>query len=395
MKLAVAKQNEEVESWNNRGEYWMQQFKDSSAPHDHLKKFLHEPLILSGHGVKLRVDRGTLHIRNGFTHYPQKAEEYRFFPRDRRLPSRIVILDGDGGITFDAIEWLSVQGVPLAQINWRGESVSVGGGFGYAPDLDILRAQIDIQDSPFSLAFACHLIETKISHSLETIRDMFSPSPAAQVAIGKLEENLSEIRSRKPASTKALLGVEGASAFTYFRCWHSFPLQWKGLSRKPIPDDWQRIGSRMADMKRNQFATHPVNAMLNYAYGMLENQVRSIVVKLGFDPTIGCLHAHKKDRPTLVFDLMEPLRPIIDHEILNFVKGHVFSPSDFTINQTGVCKLQPQFARIIVKMVQVIPEIETVTNNNLKKLLALHPATAKRAGKNIASFKARLVGKRE
>jgi CRISP-associated protein Cas1 len=33
-----------------------------------------EPLILSGHGISLRIEGGALTIRNGFTHYPQKQE---------------------------------------------------------------------------------------------------------------------------------------------------------------------------------------------------------------------------------------------------------------------------------------------------------------------------------
>ena len=41
-----------------------------------------EPLILCGHGVSLRVDKGSLLIRDGFTHYPQPEETYRFFKGD-------------------------------------------------------------------------------------------------------------------------------------------------------------------------------------------------------------------------------------------------------------------------------------------------------------------------
>jgi hypothetical protein len=38
-----------------------------------------QPLVLCGHGVLLRVEGGAFTIRNGFTHYPQKQETYRFF----------------------------------------------------------------------------------------------------------------------------------------------------------------------------------------------------------------------------------------------------------------------------------------------------------------------------
>ena len=42
---------------------------------------------------------------------------------------------------------------------------------------------------------------------------------------------------------------------------------------------------------RNRHATHPVNAMLNYAYAVLESQLRIATVSEGLDPTIGYLHS--------------------------------------------------------------------------------------------------------
>ena len=62
-----------------------------------------DPLILAGHGVSLRIEAGTLLIRNGFTHYPQKQETYRYFKGDADLPPRIIMLDGSGSITFDVL----------------------------------------------------------------------------------------------------------------------------------------------------------------------------------------------------------------------------------------------------------------------------------------------------
>lgn len=380
--------------WAERGEYW-RQLNVEVKQRGRKPRFLHQPLILTGHGIKIRVDRGTLLIRNGFTHYPQELEEYRFFPRDRRLPSRIAIIDGDGGITLGALEWLSIQGVSLVQINWRGDLVNVGSGFGYGADPDILRSQIKAQDGPFSLSFARYLIENKIEHSITTIREIFEPSPAAELTVSKLQERLKLIRNRPPGSVAALLNAEAIAGAAYFRCWHSKPLQWKKIAKKLIPDDWHRIGARMTDDHSNQFARHPVNAMLNYAYAMLESQVRTITLGMGFDPTISYLHAYEINRVNLIFDLMEPLRPIIDRKILEFVQDHVFSPADFTLSNMGVCKLHPQFARIIVKLIQDLPEVKSITINNLNKLMALHPAIAKKAGRNITVFKSRLAGRRK
>lgn len=113
-------QKDTSDAWAERGEYWQKKLNPIPQYKAKKRRIIHRPLVLSGHGIRLNIECGTLLIKCGFTHYPQEREEYRFFPKDRQLPSRIVILDGDGSITFDALEWLSMQGVSLIQIDWEG-----------------------------------------------------------------------------------------------------------------------------------------------------------------------------------------------------------------------------------------------------------------------------------
>jgi CRISP-associated protein Cas1 len=89
----------------------------------------------------------------------------------------------------------------------------------------------------------------------------------------------------------------------------------------------------------------------HYAYAVLEGQVRTHIVAEGYDPTIGFLHTYNADRPALVFDLMEPLRPIADRAVLNFVQSHTFHPADFTIRADGVCRLNPEMAKQVVAII--------------------------------------------
>jgi CRISPR/Cas system-associated endonuclease Cas1 len=70
----------------------------------------------------------------------------------------------------------------------------------------------------------------------------------------------------------------------------------------------------------------------------------------GYNPTIGFLHTYNVDRPALVFDLMEPQRPIVDRKVLEFVQAHTFHPADFTIRSDGVCRLNPEMARYVAKL---------------------------------------------
>ena len=65
----------------------------------------------------------------------------------------------------------------------------------------------------------------------------------------------------------------------------------------------------------------------------------------GYDPTIGIMHEGRDGSSKFVFDLMEPECPKIDRAVLDFVRGTVFDPADFTICTDGVVRLNPQLAR--------------------------------------------------
>jgi len=69
-----------------------------------------------------------------------------------------------------------------------------------------------------------------------------------------------------------------------------------------------------------------------------------------------------------VFDMMEPERPKVDRAIVEFVKAHKFHAADFVIRSDGVCRLNPEMARVVVFMVgtdQALDMMATpMTNTN-------------------------------
>jgi len=110
----------------------------------------------------------------------------------------------------------------------------------------------------------------------------------------------------------------------------------------------------MSWQRESNNARHPVNAMLNYGYAMLISMVRTEVVSVGLDPSIGIAHRRAGNSIPLVYDLMEPLRPIVDRKILEFALSHTFTPGDFTINSQGGCRLNPQMARVIAGQITAL-----------------------------------------
>jgi CRISP-associated protein Cas1 len=192
-----------------------------------------------------------------------------------------------------------------------------------------------------------------VANSITTLRSALPNSPIAKSAVEKLKAELVNLKHRIPPSVGHLMGIEGRVGYAYFNAWRSHPLNWSNSGRRPIPDDWYRIGPRSSKAGKisnpNRFATHPFNAMLNYAYGVLETHMRRQIVASGLDPAIGYLHGNYRGKQGLVFDLMEPLRPFVDRKVLEFVQRQSFAPGDFILLDDGICRLNPQLARNVVR----------------------------------------------
>ena len=169
--------------------------------------------------------------------------------------------------------------------------------------------------------------------------------PARDTALARHTLALAEIKA-PPATYDEIRLIEARAASAYFSAWQDYPLRWKGIGRKPIRPDWHRCGTRQGLIgDRNRYATHPVNALLNYGYALLESEMRIALVAAGLDPEVGFLHVNRPGRLSLVYDAMEPLRPVVDRMVLDFIPHTTFAPGDFKLNEKGVRKLNPQMAR--------------------------------------------------
>jgi CRISP-associated protein Cas1 len=164
---------------------------------------------------------------------------------------------------------------------------------------------------------------------------------------------LTRLYENPPENILELRALEANCAASYFRSWVGMPIKWRGTSRRPIPDNWHSIGVRSSPfhLAGNRNAARPVNATLNYAYAVLESEIRIKAISDGYDPTIGIMHEGRDGSSKFIFDLMEPERPKVERTVLEFVNGHVFDPADFVIRSDGVCRLNPEMARMVVAKV--------------------------------------------
>jgi CRISP-associated protein Cas1 len=337
-------------AWAARSHFWLTE-SDEKKPRRRRERET-KPLALTGHGLSIRVDKGCLLIRDGNTHFPSERREWRFFNGALDIPPALVVVDGSGEITIDAIDWLAAQRVPLIRLRWDGRFASVVTAGGQAASADKVYWQERTRNDPTArLRFARDLIHDKALSTLATMEDHVPRSAVLENAHSNVTARTRMLERRSPRSIEELLGIEGSIANEYFRAWSAVELKWKALKRCPIPDEWQAYKSRSAlreESRGNHGATHPVNAMLNYAYGVLMAQTQVRLIAEGYDPTIGILHGRESDRGTyaaFALDRMEPMRPVVDRAVLQLVASTTFAAADFTIQPDGVCRLNPELAR--------------------------------------------------
>ncbi|QKR98699.1 CRISPR-associated endonuclease Cas1 [Sphingomonas sp. CL5.1] len=345
-----------ADDWAVRSEFWLSR-ATKSAPRRKLRQRNPAPLILNGHGVSLRIENGALVIRDGFTHYPQEQARYRFFPGSLDIPTRILLLDGSGTLSFDVLSWLAEQGVALARIKANGEIATVASGTGYAADREKVEwQQATRTDETKRLAFAADLIRRKIVSTIPTLEVHIPPSKAREMALEKADTGIARLSREAFTDIGAIFAIEGECAAAYFQSWQGLPVRWKGIDRHPVPQEWRaynRRSSRATGVKaKNRNASHPVNAMLNYAYTVKLAQLQIAAIADGYDPTLGIMHNSNKGSPAWVLDMIELERAAVDAVILQFMRDQSFAPADFVIRKDGVCRLSPQLARALSGLVE-------------------------------------------
>jgi len=142
------------------------------------------------------------------------------------------------------------------------------------------------------LSIARHLVSNKIINQTALLNGIRSKPQILKDAILKMEEYTKQTVSADELQT--LLGIEGVASRLYFNHWF-VSMAWNG--RKP------------------RTKMNILNSTMDIGYTYLFNIVESMLNLYGFDLYQGVYHRCFYQRKSLVCDLVEPFRCIIDKEI--------------------------------------------------------------------------------
>jgi len=306
-------------------------------------------LILTGYGVSVRVERDGLILQDGCL--SGGTSEPQMLARGIHRVATLILLDPHGSLTFDSLRWCREQGIAVILLGYDGEVVTTIRPDGEPSNATLRMRQYQAADSDLGICLAQDIVRRKIASQRATCRQYFPNADAHET----LDAARQWLEMSPPAqwlnSLETLRSLEGRAANAYFRAWQDMPLRWDKTARKRIPDHWLTYPGRasaLASWENAQNATHPANAILNYAYALLQAQAQLSLIAHGFDVACGFLHSPRRKVPSLVYDLMECARGDTDAAVLAFLRGTVLGAGDFIKARDGSVKLHPSLARLVV-----------------------------------------------
>lgn len=157
-------------------------------------------------------------------------------------------------------------------------------------------------------------------------------------AINRLEDYRSKIKKLDGEIVQdiapTLRGWEGVASKMYFEALNMF-----------IPEKFR------FDSRTQHPAKDPVNAMLNYGYGLLYGKIEGALIKAGIDPYIGIMHRDNYNRPVLVYDVIELYRIWVDYVVYSLVNQNAVSEDYFSIKEDGSYWLENLGRNVLIQSV--------------------------------------------
>ncbi|HEY6423405.1 MAG TPA: CRISPR-associated endonuclease Cas1 [Pseudonocardiaceae bacterium] len=232
---------------------------------------------------------------------------------------------------------VDVSGALIRELLWRRLTVVwcssngrvVGWAAAAAGPNGAARPRQRLASAVCQLELAREFVSSKIANQATMLR-RHGDAPDAIPRLRALQR-----QARSGSSVAALFGIEGDAAAIYFR---SFATMFTRKVRDTID---------FATRTRRP-ARDPVNAALNFSYGLLVGDVLRAVVACGLDPHAGFLHSSERNKPALVLDLCEEFRaPVADSVVLGAFNNGELKTSSFS-DVLGVVNLRETGRRTLI-----------------------------------------------
>lgn len=286
-------------------------------------------IVINSYGVSLNRDNEgfVISTSEGRQRIPAEGVTSIQVSRGAQITSDAVLLAIEREIE---ILFLDKSGNPIGRV-WSPKYGSIS---------TIRKGQLNFTFSRNAVEWIKGIVRDKIKNQQALILTMNADGiinpHIVDRAINRLEDYRTKIRSVHGEVVNdiasAVRGWEGISSKIYFEVMNNFiPEQLRFEQRSQHP------------------AMDPVNALLNYGYGLLYGKVEGSLIKAGIDPYIGVLHRDNYNRPVLVYDVIEIYRVWVDYVIYSLAKQDVICPEYFSIKDDGSYWLEALGKRVLIQ----------------------------------------------
>lgn len=349
--------------------------------------------VADGYGVKITVERGALEVCDGIG----QTRRTRRFDRATHGLSRLVVANVTGAITFDALRFCEALGIGVLVLG-ADDALLLASAPRATDDARLRRMQALAPDLPIGLDLARLLITEKITGEARVLTSHFGAHDEASLLLGLAGA------AETAATIDEVRQAEATAASCYWQSWAGRPEAvptFAGADRRRIPSHWCRFDTRrtvLASASGNRRAERPTNAIVNYAFSLLEGEAILACRAVGLDPGMGLIHSDARSRQSMALDLVEPVRPDVEAFVLDLLASRTFKKADFAQLPDGHCRLMAPVTHELAEMLPrwaalVAPVAEKVAHAlgqaMAGKYTAVTPLTGRRSRDAAAAVKAR------
>lgn len=258
-------------------------------------------------------------IRAGRVRVDRRDEQLVTVPIERVMG---LVLHGNVDVSSGLLRELLWRKIPTVWCSSSGRVI------GWAASADTPnggpRVRQHVRSAQGDLDLARQFVAAKIANQATLLRRL---GEAAEV-VGRLRAL--QRRAAAGPSLPEIFGIEGDAAAQYFAAFATM------LTAKVRDSDDINFRTRTRRPARD-----PVNAALNYSYGLLVADLVRAVVACGLDPHAGFLHSSERNKPALALDLCEEFRaPVADSVVIGAFNNGEVKATDFS-EVTGSSRLRP------------------------------------------------------
>lgn len=287
-------------------------------------------------------------------------------------PKRISSVSVTANITINAsaIKLAANHEIPIYFFHHTGTLIANLTGPSYLKQSKLRTAQQKFFAGTQGWQWAIDSVQYKISLQLQTLRRLCRERPALKNEMAPMLETILELQIKigivtpQPFISNTLMGLEGNVARQYYKALNVYlPIQYRfeKRSRRPGKD--------------------PFNAALNYIYGITYGHITKALHASGLDTFTGGLHTTPY-KETLVFDCIEPFRPIMDRLLLQMCNDELLADNHFKpvknglwLSKEGKKLVLPAYASYLDSRIMLNQKILSIENHmyyyarNLKTLI--------------------------